>query len=173
MTPVVLVLCTVLPAALVLVTAMFVFRQQRDSIREAEHLRVSVEARRQSLPLRLQAYERITLLMERISPEALLLRVPQGELKSKEYEALLLESIRTEWNHNLSQQIYISEDLWNQVRKSRGNVAQLITLCSEKVHPDAPANELSKTILATLIELSEHPTQPALRMLRSEAFTLF
>lgn len=173
MNGVVLVLCTVLPAALVLLAAVVILQRQSGAVERILKQELALEAKRQTLPVRLQAYERMTLLMERISPEALLMRTSPGEANSTQYKQVLLEAISAEWNHNLSQQIYLSQDMWNAIRTARGQVVELITACAEHVNPDAPASELTRTILAALIELDTHPTSLALAMLRAEAFQLF
>lgn len=173
MNPGIIIFCVIVPSVLVILTAVLVTKQHNKKTDNFNRLRESIEAKKISLPVRLQAYERMTMLMERISPEALLFRVSAADVTAKEYEGMLLDQIRTEWNHNLSQQIYLSQELWNQIRTARGNIVQLISICSERVHPESPATELSKRILATLMELDRHPARTALDMLRAEAFTIF
>lgn len=148
----------------------------RNVIRQAqrqEEQRQAIERSKITLPIRLQAYERLALLLERISPESLLLRVDSQGADAKAYEALLLETIRTEWSHNLSQQIYVSHEVWTLVKSARGQVSKLITLSGEKMHPDSPASELSRTLLSALLEMETHPTALALQGLRDEAQQLF
>ena len=166
-------LFTVLPAALVLLCAVLVLQRQSRQVEDLLKREGAIEARRQTLPVRLQAYERMTLLMERISPESLLMRVLPGDSTAVQYKQLLLEEIAAEWNHNLSQQIYLSQELWDAIRTARGQVVELITGCAGKVHGDSPASELTRMLLAVLLELDTHPTQQALGMLRAEAFQLF
>lgn len=170
---IVLLLCTVLPAVVVLLCAVAIMQRQSKAVEQILKQQWSLEAKRQTLPLRLQAYERMTLLMERISPEALLMRTSPGEASSGLYSQMLLEEISVEWNHNLSQQIYLSQDAWNAVRTARGQVAELIAACAGHVHADTPASELTRVILASLLELDTHPTRQALDILREEAFQLF
>lgn len=165
-------LLTTVPSLLVLAAGLLSYRYLTKSLLHRDALQQGIEARKLTLPIRLQAYERLTLLMERISPESLLVRCEMGELSAKEYEYELLSNIREEWEHNLSQQIYVSHEAWQQVRQAKGNVSKMITMCGEKVHPASPANELSKMILAMLLELSTHPTSAALSTLRSEASRL-
>ncbi len=165
-------LLATVPSLLVLAAGLLSYRYLTKSLLHRDALQQGIEARKLTLPIRLQAYERLTLLMERISPESLLVRCEMGELSAKEYEYELLSNIREEWEHNLSQQIYVSHEAWQQVRQAKGNVSKMITMCGEKVHPASPANELSKMILAMLLELSTHPTSAALSTLRSEASRL-
>jgi hypothetical protein len=87
------------------------------------------ENKKQSLPLRLQAYERIVLYLERINPVNLMMRVEPGTLDAPSYASLLIHSIQTEFEHNLTQQIYMSHDCWEIIMKTKNSiVAQLRTI---------------------------------------------
>ena len=79
-----------------------------------------------SLPLRLQAYERLTLFLERISPNKLLLRIKPTSSDKDAYEALLIQSIQQEMEHNLTQQIYVSEKCWSVISTAKSATVQLI-----------------------------------------------
>lgn len=101
---------------------------------------IQKENQKLSLPLRLQAYERMTLFLERISPQNLLLRIPARSLPKKEYEALLVNSIDEEFEHNLAQQIYMSENLWNIIRTAKMATIQVIRKAThDEELPDAQA----------------------------------
>src|SRR5690606_1116161 len=71
------------------------------------------------LPNRLQAYERMALFLERISPQNLLVRLSTTGMTSKEFHQLLLSEIRNEYNHNVAQQVYMSEDVWNLIKNAK------------------------------------------------------
>lgn len=82
--------------------------------------------------LRLQACERLTLMLERINVPNLLLRLPPATgLSAKEYTATLLLNIRQEFEYNVTQQIYISDQLWSIMLAARDNVSQLIIRAAE------------------------------------------
>lgn len=168
-----LVLCTVLPLLLFLVLTVVILRWVARRNESQERRRLAVENRKITVPMQLGAYERLALLLERISPESMVVRVTAAGLTASHYEAALLESLREEWNHNLSQQIYVTAEAWSHAQHARGQVAQLIRLCKGKVHDDSPASELIGMILATLTELPQHPTRPALEILRREVEALF
>lgn len=162
-----------IPSVVVLLASLYTLRGMLRAQEHRERVAAGVENRRISLPIRLQAYERLALLLERVSPEALLLRLDSDGLSAGAYEAVLLNAIREEWNHNLSQQIYVSQETWQEVRAAKGKVSKFISLCRERVHPDAPAVELNKVILVALVELDAHPTEFALSKLRAEASEIF
>ena len=80
----------------------------------------------QTTPLRLQAYERLTLFLERITLSKLLIRVHPISDKSNDYETLLVATIEQEFEHNLAQQIYVSDDCWKVLVSCKNNTIQSI-----------------------------------------------
>jgi predicted lactoylglutathione lyase len=81
--------------------------------------------------LKLQAYERLSLLMERMAVQNMLLRQPAGTMTSQQYTASLLFTIREEFEHNVTQQVYVSDQLWLILLQARDNVSQLIVRAAE------------------------------------------
>ena len=104
------------------------------------------ENQKQALPLRLQAYERLSLFLERINPPKLLIRIAPLAKNKNDYENLLIAQIEQEFDHNLSQQIYVSEDCWTIVKTAKNTTIQMIrkTNMSEKIDS---ADKLRETIL--------------------------
>jgi streptomycin 6-kinase len=99
------------------------FYNSEESKRKFELLR---ENQKQALPIRLQAYERVVLLLERINPTQLLIRVaPTGKSKD-DYATLLSHHIQTEFEHNLTQQIYLTAETWDIVLKAKNSTVQMI-----------------------------------------------
>lgn len=125
------------------------------------------------LPLRLQAYERMCLFLERITPDHLIMRNIGLVATSLELQQLLLQEIRDEFNHNLAQQIYISPEAWEVVKNAVGAVQSLVNQSSAGVEPQSPANDLGKRIFENIIKQNAAPTAKALAALKSEVQTLF
>jgi hypothetical protein len=134
---------------------------------------VTLGSQKISLPIRLQAYERITLFLERISPESLLVRVNEPNMTVHKLHSALLASIRAEWEHNLSQQLYVSSATWGLVKNAKDNVVKLISLSAEKINPKEPSLNLSQSILEKMVELEQHPTALAIEFLKQEVKELF
>lgn len=111
---------------------------------------VEPSTQKEFIPLQLQAYERLVLLSERISLPALVTRIPAGELDARQYCSLLCEQIRMEADHNLTQQIYVSDIAWQSVTKLREqNLFTLNRLLG--ILPDnAQGKDLSKAIAALI-----------------------
>ncbi len=119
-----------------------------------------------SLPTRLQAYERMTLFLERITPSNLLIRVSPTSSNKEDYEALIIHSIEQEFEHNLSQQIYISEKCWNIINAAKNATIQLIRKASLLEKTDT-ANKLREVILTEMME-RRSPSDAALSFLKDE-----
>lgn len=103
-------------------------------------------------PLRLQAYERLVLLCERIALPNLITRLSQPGLSAKEMQFLLLESIKQEYEYNASQQIYVTEVAWNAVRSLRDQNLLMINTIAKSLPPDATAPELNKRLMEAMMQ---------------------
>ncbi len=103
------------------------------------------------LNLKLLAYERIILFIERMKPDSLIPRTLSPSLTSKEYQLLLIREIRNEFEYNLSQQLYLSEDSWVMTSHFKDNIITLINTASTECDPTATAGELAKKILEQYI----------------------
>lgn len=124
-------------------------------------------------PLRLQAYERVALLLERITPVNIIQRVSRPGLTAEELKHLLVNDIQSEFNHNLSQQIYVSHQVWSLARAVKEQIIQLINIAYMSLPENARGLDLSKAIFAILIERDENPTQKALDFLNKEVHLIF
>jgi hypothetical protein len=103
-------------------------------------------------PLRLQAYERLVLLAERIALPNLISRLSQPGISAREMQFLLLESIKQEFEYNASQQIYVSENAWNAVRNLRDQNLLMINSIAKALPPDASATELNRQLMEALMQ---------------------
>ncbi len=140
---------------------------------EARKINLKESSQEKILPLRLQAYERMCLFLERISPDHLVMRHLDSAGQAVELQQLLLREIREEFNHNLAQQIYIGADTWLVIRNAVGEVQALINQSAAAVDPAAPAGELGKQIIENVIRQHTAPTDPAIRILKEEVQALF
>lgn len=126
-----------------------------------------------ALPLRLQAYERMALFLERITPGNLLLRVVNAVETSKELHALLLHEIREEYNHNVAQQVYISHEVWEEIVSAMNQILADINAAAETVAADSHPSELARKILSGVVDMEVQPTTRALKVLKTEVQGLF
>ena len=125
------------------------------------------------LPVRLQAYERIILLLERISPESLVMRVGNSSYSARQLQQELLSQITSEFEHNLAQQTYVSTEAWEKVKAAKNQVINLINNTAGELKEDAGGPTLAKLILERLTELKDSPSQVAIDFLKKEVKSLF
>ncbi|MBS1681194.1 MAG: hypothetical protein JST48_05735 [Bacteroidetes bacterium] len=120
------------------------------------------------LPARLQAYERITLLLERLSPQNLLIRLNNPAFAARDFQKILLDEIRNEYNHNVSQQVYMTEEVWNQVRNAKEDLILLINESAQQMSTEAMGIDLAKKIFEMVMERKTDPIGHALTELKKE-----
>ena len=132
-----------------------------------------IELRRASLknilPLRLQAYERAILFLERINPTNMLIRLHTVEMTALEMQQLILSEIRAEFQHNMAQQLYISNHSWGVVKKMMEDTIVMVNNTVNTLPENASAFALSKTILSHLERLEmENPYDMALTLIKRD-----
>jgi len=129
------------------------------------------ESQKQALPLRLQAYERLSLFLERINPSKLLIRVaPISKLKN-DYADYLVANIEQEFEHNLTQQIYVSNSCWGYVVTAKNATIQMIRKAA--THSEiTTADELRELILKELFD-KDTPSNAALAFIKDEVSDLW
>jgi len=124
-------------------------------------------------PLRLQAYERLVLLLERISPESLVMRTNYPARTCEQLHKELLQAIRAEFEHNLSQQLYVSVEAWNSVRNAKNYTITLINEAAKDMDNDVPAIALSRKILDMTMALEQPITEKAITEIKREIQQIF
>ena len=162
---------SLIPALLLTLLSLFYFKQHLRNEGMRRKFELQREKQKEALPLRLQAYERVSLLMERVAPGKLMLRIAPIDDNKQQYASLLIQTIEQEFDHNLAQQIYMSEDCWNIVRSSKNEIIQLIrkSLVDEKI---LNAQQLREDILNQIVR-DGNPTEDALRAIKSEVAEIF
>lgn len=174
----------VLPSLVVFLTAWLIIksfikmqntRQQAQLEHEQKQklLEIKMSNQKSLLPIRLQAYERMALFLERISPGNLVLRLNQPGASIYSLQSILVQSIREEFDHNVAQQIYISAETWELVKTSRDEMIKLVNSAAMILPPESKAIELSKKIIELSVELMPLPTELAINALKKEVKELW
>ncbi len=170
-------LIAILPSLIVFGTAFFSIRQflQGDQARrQTDRLTdQKKEDRRHTLPLRLQAYERLTLFLERIAPGPLVFRVHKHNMSSRMLHLALLDTIREEFEHNVTQQVYVSDKAWQQVRVAKEETIRLVNIAFEQTGEERSGTQLSQQIFENASKLTHLPGQVAILFLKEEVRKLF
>lgn len=163
----------ILPAIIVLIATVLVLSKilERDEARRKHELFMNNQ--KLITPIRLQSYERMVLFLERIAPDALIMRNMSNKLSAKQLHSQLLQSIRAEYEHNLSQQVYISSEAWKIIKGAKESVIKLINSIASELPDDAKSLNLSTKILETVVEENIAPTIAATEFLKNEIRTLY
>jgi len=163
-----------LPSLFVFLTAYFMFKQFVEREDKQHHRTLRAEYHKIALPLRLQAYERLTLLMERISLTNLIPRVRESYMTSRDLQQVINSSIREEFEHNVSQQVYVSKEVWEVCSFCKDETLKFVNLVSQTVPAEAESTVLAKAIFEQMMQNNRTiPTQKALNAIKDEISTLF
>lgn len=162
-----------LPAAAVLY-AMYLtvksFLNKEISQRMAD---VKLKGIETTLPIRLQAYERLSLLLERITPSNLILRLNDSNYSAKEFQQILTFHVREEYNHNLSQQIYVGDQVWQLTTQAVEDVIATINNAADGLSAEARSIDLAKKALEIQSQKEVSPIEQALIEVKKEVKLLF
>lgn len=165
---VVLILLSLLPCSILcLVFYKFISQQKQVEILRERYLKTRDQSL-QVLPIKLQAYERLTLFLERIQPYSLLQNtMPPSDIEVQDYAVLLSNHIKQEFEHNITQQIYVSSQTWKAVVVAKNTaMTQLLALASKK---DIISIEAFQESLLSFSANKQTPSQLALEILTKEA----
>ena len=159
-----------LPAVVTGAIAFYFFRLHTKNEEGRRRFLLHKDSQKETLPIRLQAYERMALFLERIAINNLVVRVaPQGQDKSK-YENLLIKQVENEFDHNLSQQIYMSDECWNIIKAAKSATIQMIR--SAGMSESDNADKLREDILNQTME-KQSPSATALSFVKKEISELW
>jgi hypothetical protein len=156
------------PASVVLYAVYLIIRSF--IMRELELKKLEIRSRsiETVLPSRLQAYERMTLFLERTAPQNLLVRLNTPGLTARDFHRLLLEEIRNEYNHNVSQQVYIGEGVWTLIKNAKEDLVLQINEAATQVPHDGTSIDLAKRIFELSLGKNVDPVGHALSELKRE-----
>jgi len=108
-----------------------------------------------TVPLQLQAYERLVLLVERISLPNLVGRMNHPHLSSRELQVLLLENIKQEFEYNVTQQVYVTQHAWNAVQNLKDQNMLIINQVANVMPPQSTGHELSRQLMEVIMSQEE------------------
>ena len=154
-----------LPSIVVGAIAFYFFRMHTNNEEGIRRFLLHKDSQKDTLPVRLQAYERMALFLERIAINSLVVRVaPQGQDKAK-YENLLIKQVENEFDHNLSQQIYMTDECWNVIKTAKSATIRIIR--SAAMSEADSADKLREDILNQTME-KQSPSATALSFVKKE-----
>jgi hypothetical protein len=163
---------SLISGAMLMVGMIYVIQKMIAAENHRHHLELISESHHVILTLRLQAYERLILFMERISPESLVLRLQRNASTNRGLHAEMIAAVRNEFEHNLSQQLYVKHEVWQQIVLAKNNVIRSINTLASETEPDNNSMHLAQQILNKYVKTTM-PTQHAIALLKKETEQLF
>lgn len=158
----------ILPAGLVLYAMFLMVKSFLDKSSRDKALNIRTKNVEVIMPIRLQAYERMALFLERIYPDNLIARVNDASYSAQQLQQLLLMEIRQEFNHNLSQQVYMSNEVWQMIRNAKEELILSINQAAKEVAPDEKGIALAKKIIEQTMNHNVDSISYALTRLKEE-----
>ncbi len=163
-----------LPSLITFLTAYVILKVFLTGEKDQRELEVRAAHYKESLPIRLQAFERLAIFLERITPTSLLQRVNKPGMSALDLQKTLIASIRLEFEHNLSQQIYISPEAWGMIVQVKEEMVGIINKVGSNIPDVATGKDLSRAILEYFINNDQvMPTQKALDTLKTEVRKIY
>lgn len=160
------------PALIVLLATWIVMHKLFSNEEQKREWELKRLAQKEISPIRLRAYERLALMLERTQPEHLLIDLDVSGMTIQQLQQRLLQTIRLEFDHNMSQQIYVSEPVWDKIMMARGQMLTFVTAMAVQLPKGSTALDYAKVMLTAYNTNGETANEAALRALKAEAATL-
>jgi hypothetical protein len=166
-------LLLLIPVIILAGAAWFCIKYYLKTEKEKMLLQIGLKNKELVTPVRLQAYERIVLLLERIEPSKVVLRNVTIGQTAAQLQQTITRNINDEFDHNLSQQLYISSQTWDLIKRAHQSILAFVNEAATKVEADAPASDLAKLLLQDEDAEGLAVINKALEQLKSEARLIF
>ena len=163
----------VIPAAVVFLVTYFTLKKMLDDDFRRKKLELESKRSTDLTPMKLQAYERLTILLERIRLDNLVMRLADPNLSATEFKHRLSGNINEEFNHNVSQQIYISDQAWIMVKAAKEDALNIINHCYKDMSEFSKSTDLGKSILSEVIDRKNDLVAQAILFLKKEIDLVF
>ena len=161
-----------IPALIVLFATWIVMYKLFKNEAEKRAWEMKLKTQKEISTIRLRAYERLTILLERTTPEHLLSEMPIAEMTVDQIQKRMIQTVKMEFDHNMSQQIYVSDELWDKIILARNEVANFITAVTPQIAPETQGLEYAKMLIQAYKSNGTTPHQLALISLKNEVQAL-
>ena len=161
-----------IPALCVLLATWLVMRQCYKAEADKRLWEVKRLSQKEISPLRLRAYERLALLLERTTPEHMLLELNLGEMTVLQVQQHLIRTIRMEYEHNVSQQVYVTAEVWAMIQNAKEQTVAFVNSMVQQLPPESTALDYAKVMITAYSSNGDTPNELALQALKKEAQTL-
>ena len=164
-----LVLGLTIPSVVVLVATYLMFKQYFAHQTQTYLLKSRKTREQVTLPLKLQAYERLLLMTERIELADLVLRIKSPGSSASELHAALIMGIQQEFEHNLTQQLYISDELWQIILFAKNKTMDLISQAAVNTGSGRSGEELISQLFELAAQEKQLPSQIVRKAIKTES----
>lgn len=161
-----------IPALCVLLATWLVMRQFYKAEADKRLWELKRLSQKEISPLRLRAYERLALLLERTTPEHMLLELNLGEMTVLQVQQHLIRTIRMEYEHNVSQQVYVTAEVWAMIQNAKEQTVAFVNSMVQQLPPESTALDYAKVMITAYSSNGDTPNELALQALKKEAQTL-
>ena len=158
----------IIPSLVVFGTAYLLIKEFLKREEKKLKLEVFLANQKEITPIRLQAYERLIIFLERIHPESLIIRENAAGMNNQQLQQKLLVAIRNEFEHNLSQQVYVSPRLWMLIKNAKENMIQLVNAEASQLLPTDSSLGLSKAVIEAHMQIQKPAVESAISELKEE-----
>jgi len=158
----------IIPAIIVFAASYIMMRQFLEEDYKKKLLEIKEKNTGIITPIKLQAYERLTILLERIAPDNLVIMLSQPRQTASELRLQIINQVSEEFNHNISQQIYISTQAWELIKIIREHVLNIVDDSYKTLPENSKGTDLGKAILSELMNQKNHPTRGGIEFLKKE-----
>ncbi len=154
---------------LVVLAAFYIAKPYLERFEKQQLIGLKHSFTKETLLLRLQAYERLALFIDRINPVNLLIRLNDQNYSAGELHYLVLKEIRNEYEHNITQQIYVSSASWEIVKRVKNDTITLMNSAIKAMPAQANCREFSRLVLDQISRMENSPYEIASALIHDEA----
>lgn len=156
-----------------LMAVYYVLKNEIEAFFDMKKLELKKESRAHLLPLRIQAHERLIVFVDRLNPTNLLVRLHQQGIELATLQAGILNEIKSEYQHNITQQLYVDSVTWNVVKKLKDDTFAMINHAVSGLPAGSNGIELSKAVLQHIATIKENPYDLTIELIKKDIQKLF
>jgi len=162
-----------LGGTVIVVVAYYMVRNDIVAFLSTRKVAAASDDKNDLLQLRLQAHERMIIFVDRINPANLLLRLHQQGIEVEALQAIAINEVKTEFQHNITQQLYLEGATWNVIRKLKDDTVAMINNAVKNLASDASGLELSRKVLNHMSEIEENPYELTIGLIKQDIHKMF
>ena len=161
------------PSAMVFGVAYYFLNKVNTEKALAHSAEMRKDRQKHILPMKVEAYQRLILFLERIHPNSIVMRVHNPAKNATLMQHELLEQIRSEFEHNIAQQMFVSPQAWDMAKRAKDDVMQLVHIAGKQMEVSSTSTDMSAKMFELVAQVDPFPTDIAIRFLKEEFQSMF